>query len=89
MALSAAFPESFLMSTFLHRPTTASKKLFPSKKKPNTPCCRKKESAEGNIHVNSVSCSVMLVQARYLASHLGCKFINVWGQALSGGNPQD
>ena len=29
------------------------------------------------------------VQARYLASHLGCKFINVWAQALSWGHPQD
>ena len=80
MALSA---ESFLMITFLHRPTTASKKLFPSKKKTNMPCCLKRKSAEGDIHVNSVCCSVKLVQARYLASHLGCKVINVWGQALS------
>jgi len=30
-----------------------------------------------------------LVWPRHLASHLGYKFINVWGQALSWGHPQD
>jgi len=69
MALSADFPESFLMITFFHRPTTASKKQFPSKKKPNMPCCcKKKKSAEGNIHWNSVCCSVMLVQILGISS---------------------
>ena len=43
------------------------------------------------LHQSSVYCSVICPGAwtRYLTSLLRRKFLNVWGQALSWGNPQD
>ena len=33
--------------------------------------------------------TALVYSVQWLAPHLGCKFINVWAQALSWGNPQD
>ena len=53
MALSAAFPESFLMITFSHRPTTASTKLFPSKRNQTCPVVvREKVQKETSIKLS-------------------------------------
>ena len=49
---------------------------------------RTKKSLQRNIK-SSPFCSLVWGWARYLVSHLEYKFINVWGQALSWGNPQD